>query len=298
MIAPVRVLAAPGDPGEPAALSSAHLAPILVWTTIAAVTIAALAKRGALSPARLRRDHARRADLLPAAAWFLAGLSLYLAVMLGGTVGGAIAVNRGWSLSGLNTQSLAMWAGYLPVLGVLALVALRPSRLRDDLSVAGIRAGVSDLWIGAGAFFLALPAVLATMLLSGFLADLLRGHAGEVITHDLLAQLVRESPGPAWWAVVLGVSVAAPIVEETIYRGCFQSAVIAATGSPAIGIVSIAAIFSLAHLSVVQPEALPALFVLGVAFGVAFERTGRLGVPIVMHVLFNVMNLVEASLIT
>ena len=70
-----------------------------------------------------------------------------------------------------------------------------------------------------------------------------------------------------------------------------------------IAIVITAAIFAAMHAlpgekSKAGPVpwiAVPGLFVLAVGMGLAYERTKRLAVPIVMHGMFNLANLVMAA---
>ena len=54
-------------------------------------------------------------------------------------------------------------------------------------------------------------------------------------------------------------------------------------------------IFALAHLTVVPPHGLAALFVLSLGFGWAYEKTGSLWAPFTMHALFNAGNLILAT---
>ena len=48
------------------------------------------------------------------------------------------------------------------------------------------------------------------------------------------------------------------------------------------------------HIGTAAPHAVLALFVLSLCFGAAYERSGRLTVPIVMHAIFNLANLAVA----
>ena len=48
------------------------------------------------------------------------------------------------------------------------------------------------------------------------------------------------------------------------------------------------------HAGAARWRALPALFVLSIGFGWIYEKTGRLWASIVMHVLFNAVNVVLA----
>ena len=92
-----------------------------------------------------------------------------------------------------------------------------------------------------------------------------------------------------WQAVmVLTAVVIVPIGEELLFRGLLQSLLRRHFGPwPAVLIAS--AIFAAAHYT--QPQAVPSLFVLAVAIGYNYERTGRLLAPILIHTLFNAANL-------
>ena len=64
----------------------------------------------------------------------------------------------------------------------------------------------------------------------------------------------------------------------------------------AITLTSVA--FVLMHMTVASPHALAPLFVLSLGLGWAYERTGRLAAPIVMHMVFNLANLALALVTT
>ena len=53
----------------------------------------------------------------------------------------------------------------------------------------------------------------------------------------------------------------------------------------------VSAFFAVMHIGNSEPHAVAALFVLSLGFGWAYERTGRLTAPIVMHMGFNAGNL-------
>lgn len=169
-----------------------------------------------------------------------------------------------------------------------------------------------DLRLGVGAFGLVMPLVLvvawgasagAALLARWFELD-----PPNPIAHDTLRRLTEEAssgglPGLWWWLVVLAVVVGAPAAEELIYRGLLQRGLatrLAQAGSRAprwwaIGLSSL--IFVLMHAGVAEPHALITLAALSVGFGVAYERTGQLLVPLVMHALFNAWNVALALLV-
>lgn len=87
----------------------------------------------------------------------------------------------------------------------------------------------------------------------------------------------------------LAGAVAAPVLEELLFRGQLQGAIGSALkekvsyAQPA-AIAITAAIFALIHF---QPLAIPPLFVAGCAFGWVRWKTGSLALPIVAHMLLN-----------
>ncbi len=118
-------------------------------------------------------------------------------------------------------------------------------------------------------------------------------------THVILLFLRAGCVGVGW-KVMGGLTalVVAPVLEEVMFRGILQTALRRYAGSPWIGILLASVIFAAIHLSwdlgtgVVRGwENLPPLFALAVALGYNYERSGRLWPCILMHMLFNGINL-------
>ncbi|MBN1816149.1 MAG: CPBP family intramembrane metalloprotease [Sedimentisphaerales bacterium] len=82
--------------------------------------------------------------------------------------------------------------------------------------------------------------------------------------------------------VVLSVLVV-PVFEELFFRGIFQSTVTFLTGRPWLSILITSVPFTILH----PPMHIPALFVLSVCMGYAYEKSGSLLRPIFIHMLFN-----------
>ncbi|MFZ1489532.1 MAG: CPBP family intramembrane glutamic endopeptidase [Ilumatobacteraceae bacterium] len=91
------------------------------------------------------------------------------------------------------------------------------------------------------------------------------------------------------WLVVLVLMVAlgAPIIEELVYRGMILQA-LQARVLDVVAVVIGAAWFAAIHL---RPVELPGLFAFAVVLGLCFQRTGRLAMPILAHIAFNVVGL-------
>jgi hypothetical protein len=101
---------------------------------------------------------------------------------------------------------------------------------------------------------------------------------------------VGELAGGGWAAriqVLVMASLAAPIVEETMFRGVLYRQVRSAAGrlAPWLSIAAAAAVTSLVF-ALIHPQgvlAVPALAALAVAFSLAREWRGSLIAPMVMH---------------
>ncbi|GAB5562473.1 MAG: hypothetical protein SynsKO_41200 [Synoicihabitans sp.] len=140
-------------------------------------------------------------------------------------------------------------------------------------------------WIG-GAFALlaAFPVLTAINLVwTNALTTL-----GFETTHQEVVEIFSklELPAARYGMMVLAVIVA-PIVEEVIFRaGLFRFMRTRFPRWLAFGFP--AAFFALMHGNLV---AFGPLFALGVVFAIAYERTGRIMVPIFAHALFNLNTL-------
>jgi uncharacterized protein len=83
----------------------------------------------------------------------------------------------------------------------------------------------------------------------------------------------------------VAVAIAAPIVEELLFRGYLQTA-LTNRFSPMIAILLASFLFALVHF---QPYAIPALMLIGLTFGYLYHRTGSLKVNIALHVVNNAL---------
>jgi membrane protease YdiL (CAAX protease family) len=111
--------------------------------------------------------------------------------------------------------------------------------------------------------------------------------------HTVLTAL-RESTTSAFIRVLAfgGALILAPISEELFFRGIIQTGIrkllFARPGSywhRWLAIVITAIVFGAMHIS--TPQQVPALVALAIILGYVYERTGSLGGPILLHMLFN-----------
>lgn len=187
--------------------------------------------------------------------------------------------------------------------GILALAAysigiatclLLAYLIKPRAPAAGLRLEWKDVLKGLAAFLLALPVLELVSILGVWAHKAITGEAPEVLSHQTLRDIVEQPRSPWVWAIVFGAGVGAPVVEECVFRLFLQSGLARATRSHWSAIIITSAAFALVHRlsdSPVPWHSLPILFFLGLAMGIALERTGRVLVPIVMHMAFNCMSL-------
>lgn len=176
----------------------------------------------------------------------------------------------------------------LPALAVLLAASLLVARatfrfrLRNGMGL-NLRHWMFDSGRGVLGVLAVLPICLGLSKLTKLLMPENIQH-----THDLLTALPAL---PVQWklVVIFSAVVMAPLAEEVFFRGLLQSMVRSRTGSPWVAILTTSLFFSLMHLR--SPQDAPPLFVLSVVLGYNYERCGRLYPPILIHALFNGLNI-------
>jgi len=158
----------------------------------------------------------------------------------------------------------------------------------------GLRVTWSDIPLGLACFVLALPLVELVGSTLMLVHTQLSGVKPDELGHPTLA-LILDGWGSTWgWALVAAVVLVVPIAEELIFRGFLQSAILRYADSPWVAVTLTSIGFAAVHYGWDGQPGVPwygigQLFMLSIAIGIAYERTRRLGVPIVMHAAFNAM---------
>lgn len=238
-------------------------------------------------------DAARASGAPPAFALLLAALMVWLAQPMGmGTVQAVfkIAPSPDVHLRDYVRLGLGSYLGAAAGLAVALLIL--PKLLR---TVSGPPRG-RDVPITLAAFGLIVPPLFVVSAVAQWVAINAARLAGEAppsrLVHDMLRLMVDADIvwSGWWWGAVLIVVLAAPIVEEFIFRALLQGSLLGLTKRPGAAVLITSVLFALVHVPSVEPQALATLFALSLALGVLMERTGRLWAPILVHALFNAMN--------
>lgn len=264
----------------------------MFWTLIGGVVLASIAiwSMGLVKADGLAKNR-RDVRAFPWWLWVAAAFIVYSGVIVGSSL--ARMALQG-EQNEHKVRAITTSAGFVFAI-VSGLVLMRVAS--DKSKRTGMQMATGDLRRGVVAFLIAVPFVLGTSVVSTMLYTKINQKAPDNAAHELL-RLYRENPNDIWVWVLLGSAVLlAPVVEELMYRAFLQTGFLAATKRAWVAILGTSVLFTLAHIGTpdkpnVPWHALPTLFVLSLGMGVAFERSGRIGVPILMHVLFNASNVV------
>jgi len=140
---------------------------------------------------------------------------------------------------------------------------------------------------------LAISLVIAAMAFNFVYANYVIPGVG--MQDDMAKMLAGIPPTPLNMAAMFfAMTIAAPIVEELLFRGLLQNAL--AKYVPVWGAILLSSLlFALVHL---QLYAIPALMSLSIAFGYLYHRTGSLRTNIILHMANNVFALVMNQVAT
>lgn len=173
---------------------------------------------------------------------------------------------------------------FLIVVAFLSLfLHFRGIRLRDFLGVDRV-SPVKVFSLAVGMLLPTLPLILAVSIFTQLLLGS-KAQSQEIVEFFMEASKNHDQRS-LLMVGALGVLVA-PVAEEFIFRGFLYTVFKRFLGAP-LALVLNAALFAAIHVNV---SSLGALFVLAMAFTLAYEITGSLLVSMAMHAIFNFSSL-------
>jgi membrane protease YdiL (CAAX protease family) len=220
-------------------------------------------------------------------------IALYLVAQLGLQLVAALVLVRSGLLDaerldpaagGATLLALVVASQAAGLLAVLVLLRRRGVPLRP--LIGRVRPLRRSLGVGAG---LGLLAIVGSTVIVSILVALSGSEAtpDQVLTGD-----IAETPSQLLLAIAAAV-VLAPVAEELLFRGLLHRALrVRLRIVPATLISSV--LFAIVHVDVVlsQPIALVGLTLVGVVLALAYERTGSLLVPVMIHAVHNAVTIV------
>lgn len=133
-------------------------------------------------------------------------------------------------------------------------------------------------------YLLAISPLIQLFLLVILVAGRLIHEGFEIPPHQTLTFLAENNSVMLTIMTVVMAAIIVPIFEEMLFRGFLQST-LRSVSTPWTAIVFTSVFFALIHWP--NYTHMPSLFFLSCGFGYAYERSGSLLRPILMHILFN-----------
>lgn len=208
-------------------------------------------------------------------------------------IAATISLKIGESMSEVNQQFLGYLAISMVDIGlIVSLLAFAYIHFARRLKGLGLnpKTIINDIPFAAINYICVVPLVFAAVLLveyvGGFFDFQLQTNEGLSVILDFPQIHFR-------MLMFFFTIVIAPLFEELLFRGFFQSMLRGVTGKPWTSIFLTSAIFATLH----PWTHWPALFILSACMGYAYEKSGSLFRSIIIHALFNGIN-VAAALLT
>ena len=247
---------------------------------------------GALDAGPSRSVGLMPADLLVGFGFLLLGMSV-VAVLAPGFGDGSTMQMAGRVL-------LSQTVAYLPP---VVYLLWRANQTDGGLGLIGVlpRNPYRDAACGAVGVVVALPLVFTVMILTIMIGILFLQPAPQ-IGHDLLKTMMASDSVLATMLLLGSAVIAAPFLEEAIFRGLLQSVLVEVLGpgrrwqavflaALAFGMIHVgSATFDPGQEGGVPWQAVPALCTLGLILGWLYEHTGSLWPPVIVHGGFNAFN--------
>ncbi|MHC4546650.1 MAG: lysostaphin resistance A-like protein [Planctomycetota bacterium] len=202
-----------------------------------------------------------------------------------------------WQRASLN--NLIYCVGAIVVMAVIIFLVRASFTRRLKGFGLNIRSIHKDFFFAFLNYITVLPLIMATMALMMFMGRLFFGPEYQISQHE---QLELITAYPRWQLRILVFVVAvviAPVLEEMIFRGLIQTVIrsffesrdskLKTRSRVWLPIFISAGLFSMVHGNVPH---WPALFLLGVCMGYAYEKSGSLFRPIFIHAFFNAITVI------
>jgi hypothetical protein len=211
----------------------------------------------------------------------MATASLAGSVVLLVAAGVVLGLHGGFDPGGRHA-AVVLWLDLAVKAAVLAAALLLASRLRPEQAAAPAPppapAGPA-LRTGLAAGFAAAPVVGAV----GWLQAVAYEAAGLRFEGQAVVRAAEQGGTLLFLLVAFFAIVAAPAFEEVLFRRFLFGGLRERLGA-APTVLATSVLFSVWHL---EPDAMPATFVLGLGLGALRERTGGLLAPLAMHACYN-----------
>jgi membrane protease YdiL (CAAX protease family) len=157
-----------------------------------------------------------------------------------------------------------------------------------------LRTVVRDFFAAAVNFIAVYPLVISGLMFVTLAGRFVMGEDFEMMENEGLTVMI-DTPGLIVKVLLfISFGVVVPVFEEMLFRGMLQSMIRTHLRNPWAAILISSVVFALMHPYWMH---LPALFMLSLGMGYAYERSGSLVRPIFVHAIFNSASMTAALLL-
>jgi membrane protease YdiL (CAAX protease family) len=218
------------------------------------------------------------------ATYFLVGLGNWLTLWLVGDLNSSVSVfldNLIFCIIGLITAGIIIILVRPFFARGLKGFGLNLKTIHKDFLIAFVN--LLAIW----------PIVMVAVLITMHLGEYFYGPEYEMQRHQGLETLSEyQQLLPRIFVSIVAIIVA-PLLEELLFRGLFQTMIRSVLNIKYAAWLSIAISSGLFVMMHVDYSHWPALYVLGVGLGYSYEKSGSLFRPIFMHIFFNATSIIS-----
>lgn len=138
------------------------------------------------------------------------------------------------------------------------------------------------------------PVIMAVMILTITIGELIWGPEYQMQQHQQLEMITEYPQLPLRIIIVIAAVIIAPLFEELLFRGLFQTmarSFLETRYSAWLAILISSILFAMVHA---QAGHWPSLFVLSLCIGYSYEKSGSLLRPVFIHAIFNAISIISA----
>lgn len=191
-------------------------------------------------------------------------------------------------------SQIAKYSGLIltEVITIIMILFVAARYFEDGIDGFGLKLSnlKEDIKTGFVNYIAVYPAVLFMLWFVVFLMSVFTGEEFIIPKNESLEVIIESESIVLKALVAFTAGLFVPIFEEMLFRGLVQSMAVQIVGSRWLGIVLASILFVILHSAALWTH-WPALMVLSLCLGYAYEKSGSLIRPIVIHILFNSVNI-------
>jgi len=198
----------------------------------------------------------------------------------------------GWQNDFLDNLILCI-GGLLAITVILLLARAHFARRLSGFGL-NIKTIVRDFFAAFVNLLTVWPLIMAAITLTIFFGELIWGSDYQMQQHQQLELISKHPQLPLRTLIVVVAVVIAPLLEEMLFRGLVQTIIrsfFEVRNGAWLAIAISSGLFTVIHSNAGH---WPALFILGVCLGYAYEKSGSLFRPIFIHSFFNTFSIIAA----